>query len=680
MKTCQHCGVQLEDNVKFCGECGTKQEAQKKFCTECGSELEAGARFCLECGSLTEIGKEEQKRKEIETARLQAEAELARLRAEEEARKKAEEEARAKAEEEARIKAEEEKKRKAEEEARLKAEEEARIKAEEEAKRKAEEDARKAEEAKREAEEKARREAEEEARRKEGARIRAEKEAKLKAKKEARIKELERSLPELKNKDAEAKSRLNEVMREMETKKHLLENLGFRLEDITEDLEIIDSNGQSLVSRFKVVLTKRVESGLFNKKGEIFNTRLLEITEAPKERLQEWYSELKLSKRVFISDSMELTDALSWKAAIEVAGGNAEISSDITDDEAERLMAQYQSQYQEKYTEKANIEKEIRKVENDIAAFSPKADDVQKVYDAAHLEYKKCELEIAQLSSNISIIGFIKQADTDSDNGPALKSLYGQKYTDYLKEKESARRKAEEEARKAAEKAKKERLKAEETARKKAEKEEQGRVKRQQELQRQEMLDNLKKEMAPKLKNLGDVKIDLQNAYIEELSSMMDKVNDAISEGSIEWKEYLTDFYWQKSVLQYGIIKIKNRKTLVVRGKGRIPDVEENSSNQGKNKWHVNPEFIDDCKIHDIKIKTIVIMGEITHLGARCFDTGCFYDVETVILPRTLEEIGVLTFANLLSLKQVFIPRNIKTIKSTAFEDCEDLSKAIIVE
>ena len=82
----------------------------------------------------------ENKLKEEEQAKIQAEEE-ARKKAEEEARLKAEEEARKKAEEEARLKAEEEARKKAEEEARLKAEEEARKKAEEEARLKAEEEA-----------------------------------------------------------------------------------------------------------------------------------------------------------------------------------------------------------------------------------------------------------------------------------------------------------------------------------------------------------------------------------------------------------------------------------------------------------------------------------------------------------------------------------------------------------
>jgi len=119
---------------------------------------------------------EEAKAKEKEEARLRAEKEAkAKAEKEKEVRLKAEEEAKAKAEEEATLKAEKEAKAKAEEEARLRVEEETKAKAEEEAKAKGEG------KAKLKAEEEAKAKAEKEVR------LKAEKEAKAKAEEEARI-------------------------------------------------------------------------------------------------------------------------------------------------------------------------------------------------------------------------------------------------------------------------------------------------------------------------------------------------------------------------------------------------------------------------------------------------------------------------------------------------------------
>ena len=131
--------------------------------------------------SVRKVGKDavkntvQDKKRQAEVAKRKAEEE-AKCRAEAEAKRKEEEETQRRAEEETKRKAEEEARRRAEAEAKRKAEKEARRRAEAEAKRKAEE------EAKRRAEAEAKRKAEEEARR----RVEAEAEAKRKAEFEAK--------------------------------------------------------------------------------------------------------------------------------------------------------------------------------------------------------------------------------------------------------------------------------------------------------------------------------------------------------------------------------------------------------------------------------------------------------------------------------------------------------------
>jgi serine/threonine protein kinase len=151
------------------------------------------------------LAREQREREELE-ARQRAEAEAARLKAEEEERERVAEEERRKAEEEAaRLRAEEEARQRAREEeeqrrvaeeARLKAEEAARVRAEEEARRQAAEAARlKAEEEERQrAKEEEERKAEEEAARlkaEEAARLRAVEEARQRAEREAAEKRAE---------------------------------------------------------------------------------------------------------------------------------------------------------------------------------------------------------------------------------------------------------------------------------------------------------------------------------------------------------------------------------------------------------------------------------------------------------------------------------------------------------
>ena len=640
----------------------------------------------------SEVLAEKKRLAEEEAARLKSEEE-ARIKAAEEAKRKAEEEAaRQKAEEEARIKAEEEARRKAEEEtARLKAEEEARIKAEEEARRKAEEEAARQkaeeearikaeEEARRKAEEKAKRQAELEAKRKEEERIKAEKKAKEEAERDTKIKVLEKRLPELKRQNDELKSSLDTNSKELMEKEAKLAELKANVKKLDETLTQIDREAKELENRYVVVLTKRVESGLFNNKGAAFDAKLMEITEADKNKLKLWYNELKETKRVLISTNLPHEDAIGWRMGIVYAGGEASVESTVDDETANAKMEDYQQRGIDAAQQKSDCEAQIRRLQDDVTHLKTTVEKALETFNPAHLEYKKLELEIKYLKSKSSVKEFIKKEDKYDGNSEALSLMFPKEYQDYLADLEQQKKTAEEEARKRAEEEEAERIRAEKKARLKAEKEEQEREKREREKQRQERIDSLKQDMESKLAALGDVKIVPYEECKEEFDAIINRVDLAISDNSIEWEDYLSDYYGSKTPLQYGIIRTNDKKTLVLRGKGIIPDVEEKDYHQGKKIWHVNPELKEDCKLHDVKIHNIVIVGNITHLGARCFDTGFFYDVETVILPRTLEEIGIMTFANLLRLKQVVIPRTIKSIKSNAFDDCIDLIKAIIIE
>lgn len=107
MKKCISCGAELSDNAKFCASCGAKQTEQKIVCPQCGAELPAVAKFCAYCG--TPIGQAQApmaptkedaatiNRRKIEEAmvareqeeerRKAAEAEAARIKADEEFRR-----------------------------------------------------------------------------------------------------------------------------------------------------------------------------------------------------------------------------------------------------------------------------------------------------------------------------------------------------------------------------------------------------------------------------------------------------------------------------------------------------------------------------------------------------------------------------------------------------------------
>jgi transcription termination/antitermination protein NusA len=173
--------------------------------------------------------KEELEAKAVEMARLKAEAE-ARKKAEEEARKIAEAEARKKAEEEARKKAEAEARKMTEEAARKKAQEDTvRTKAEEEARIIAEEEARKI------AEEAARKKAEEEEL------LRIEEEARKKAEAEFALREVIATEPESEEKAKKKKTRKERLaeqeMEEMIPRKKKAKGDKRRPREIEEELD-----------------------------------------------------------------------------------------------------------------------------------------------------------------------------------------------------------------------------------------------------------------------------------------------------------------------------------------------------------------------------------------------------------------------------------------------------------
>ena len=49
--TCEGCGEELPDGMKFCPNCGTPAPLPKVVCPGCGKEYDEGTRFCMDCGS-----------------------------------------------------------------------------------------------------------------------------------------------------------------------------------------------------------------------------------------------------------------------------------------------------------------------------------------------------------------------------------------------------------------------------------------------------------------------------------------------------------------------------------------------------------------------------------------------------------------------------------------------------
>ena len=281
-------------------------------------------------------------------------------------------------------KAEEESKRKAEEEARRKAAEAE--KAEEESKRKAEEEARrKAAEAEK-AEEDAKRKAEKEARRKaaeaEKARIKAEEEARDQA--EAEI------FRQLLNQFAAMKPELNAARNLLAEKEQAVQMLENSIQESEQKIADTEKEIAAFNRRFRVILMRRVDNGLFNSKGTLFDNMLMGLTGATKEQIKSWDQELKRTHRVAIGAQLSQSDAFGWKNAIEQAGGQALLENPYDDTEAEKIMGGYN----------ASLESANRIIESAKEAL-PAArkeslqagEEYRRKHEASQLELKKKEIE-----------------------------------------------------------------------------------------------------------------------------------------------------------------------------------------------------------------------------------------------------------------------------------------------
>lgn len=551
-------------------------------------------------------------------------------REEDEARKKAEEEARRKA-------AEEEAKARAEEEARLKAEEEARRKAEQEARKKAEREA-----ARIKAEEKAR--------------LKAEKAAKDKAEKESKIGSLKKELSVAQQKESDLKKELDSILSVVREKKMELSKAEETIKDCNDKSRIIEKAEAELERRFNVVMTKRVEYGFFSSKGNKFDEVLMSLSGESKEQIKEWNSILKKNKKVTISSKQNKEEATHYKSVIDNAGGEAIIECSLSDAEYENQKSKYAKELDYLKANLIKNQESATSLTKEIATSEKTCTEIETAYKSAHLTFNKIDLEIKFLESNLSVDAFLKQTYPIEENRQALSELFKSDYEEFRKKEEKAR------------------LKAEQEAKRKAEEEEQMRIEAEQEEQErkaEELRKKAEKEMKAKAKGLAlysnsngveeayrsvfKKKIAEREKDAEALRSM---VNDAIAEEEVEWSEYLTDFYWDKSVLEYGVI---DDNILVVRGKGVIPDVEPSKATQGHNKWHINPEFDKICN----DIDSLVIIGNISKIGGRCFADLL---LEKVVMCDSIETIGEECFSNNEDLVDVIFPKNLKEIKENAFK------------
>lgn len=557
--------------------------------------------------------------------------------------------------EEARRKAEEETRKKAEEKARRKAEEEARKKAEEEARRKAEEAQRKEEEARRKAEEARRKQKKEEE-----ARIKEEQEAKEKAEREAKIKPIKVNLPALKEKDKELKKVLDSLNSELASKKDKLKEAKGKIAAQKEILKKSEKQLSSLENRFKVVLLKRVDYGLFTSKGQKFDEVLMKLALVSKEDIKDWNTILKKNKKVTLIENQSKEKAEHWVSTINNAGGQAQIETSKAETDYKSEKEGYIRKQESSKKEITKAENTLKDLKNEIENLEKRLSQIENEYTLIHSDFKKNELELKFLQSNLSAKQFIKIEYQNAENRTALAEIFEDTYKDFHEESEKQRIKTEQEAIKKARLEEKKRLELEEKARKKAEEE-----KRKKEI----------KDMQNSVKGIALYSKDnnVEKAYqtifskditefdkkIENLKSI---VNKAIKSGEETWEEYITDYYWNKSWMQYIIV---DWEILVVKGNGVLPDVEINDSNEGKNIWHINPKVLKERK----KIKYLVIMGNITQLGARYFKD--FYNMECAVLADSIEVIGESTFFGDISLKEVKLPANLKIIRNGAFEETD---------
>jgi hypothetical protein len=331
---------------------------------------------------------------ELQQAKIQEERnrKLKGLQDQFEADRKAEEEARIKAEKEkaqrekfmavdallksivmhkelelARAKAAEEEKRKAEE---------ARIKAEQEAKRKAEEAKRKAEEEKRKAEE---------------ARIKAEQEAKRKAELEAKRKQLEEELQSTTSQLAQTEKQLDEAKETLLNRKLKRSGLDDDLAELKYQIEEIDKEIDEYSKRFSVVMVKRVDYGFFSTKGIYFDKVLVDQTNASKETIRAWNSELRKTGRVVIKEHLPEDEAKSCMEAINKANGEAIIESCYGDEDAAT------------YADITRRHNGALKDLHDTEAAIPKADAALKEVKGNHKSLQTAFNKIKKTYDNIKI-------------------------------------------------------------------------------------------------------------------------------------------------------------------------------------------------------------------------------------------------------------------------------------
>ena len=75
--------------------------------------------------------------------------------------------------------------------------------------------------------------------------------------------------------------------------------------------------------------------------------------------------------------------------------------------------------------------------------------------------------------------------------------------------------------------------------------------------------------------------------------------------------------------------------------------------------------------------KLLIVPNGIKYIIGGMFNFQCT-KLEKVILPKSLEEIGGSSFANLIELKEVVIPEGVTRIGYNAFEDCQNLKKVTL--
>lgn len=84
-----------------------------------------------------------------------------------------------------------------------------------------------------------------------------------------------------------------------------------------------------------------------------------------------------------------------------------------------------------------------------------------------------------------------------------------------------------------------------------------------------------------------------------------------------------------------------------------------------------------DISMHCKDRKTLIVPNGIKHIIGGMYNFKCT-KLEKIILPKTLKEIGMGSFENLMYLKEITIPEGVTRIGSRAFSGCRELSKVIL--